>query len=135
MEGWQLVGRLRPETVQNPTMAGRLSREIWWNRGDSNDLQGSVRIARNLRTLADGTEEIESIEVIARYDDGVEVPFAFSRNDRGEFGQVTQPKTMQSCYACHLWSGGISMEGYKPSPDWYINSLGQAPFSLHILRK
>ncbi|MGZ3708468.1 MAG: hypothetical protein ACXWPM_06555, partial [Bdellovibrionota bacterium] len=136
---WMTVGRLRPETVQNPMMKGKLTRELWWNRKSGIHPIGSTRISRNFKTAADGTEEIVSVEVLHRGEDGIFVPYTFEPDAVGRLrlaSGVGARKASLSCFECHvrlkgIFFGGITIPNYQPSPDWYINWIDRIMWKYH----
>jgi hypothetical protein len=135
---WMTVGRLRPETVQNPALRG-LVREMWWNRTTGIHPKGTTRIARNIRVHPDGKEELVSVEVIYRGEGKSFAPFVYEPDKDGIFRLIQGPearKKVMTCFACHfrlsgIFFGGISMPGYKPSPDWYINAIDFTRYKYH----
>jgi hypothetical protein len=138
---WMTVGRLRPETVQNPMMSGKLTRELWWNRKAKKGIQplGTVRISRNIQLLPGGTEKVVSVEVLVRDKNKSFVPFTFEPDETGVMKLAKDAgdrKSVTDCFACHfrlngIFFGGISMPRYNPSPDWYINAIDRVLPEYH----
>ncbi len=127
---WMNVVRLTPDKVQNPMFKGHV-REMWWNRKDSINPIGTVRISRNMLVDENGVEKLVSVEVLRRGDDGIFVPYLFEADIQGKLqpkeGQDALQK-MKSCVQCHLrlsgvLFGGITMPNYKAVNDWHINNI------------
>ena len=127
---WMNVVTLPKEDVQNPLLKG-MSRELWWNRDKGINPLGTVRISRNTFIDQNGQEQIASVEVLYKTEDGFYVPFLFERDLDGNLRanrEVEDQKKMKSCFGCHLrlsgiFFGGIVMKGYKAVDYWHINAI------------
>lgn len=136
---WMTVGRLDPETVQNPQMKGVLTREMWWNRDKGLHPIGTTRIARNMKVLPDGKEQVMTVEVLIRDKNKNFAPYLFEPDASGKLQLVRTPdarRKMLSCFGCHfrlsgIFFGGISMKNYSPSPQWFINNIDRVQYRYH----
>ncbi|MBS1969678.1 MAG: hypothetical protein JSU04_05200 [Bdellovibrionales bacterium] len=127
---WMNVVTLDPSKVQNPILKN-YTREMWWNRLNSINPIGTVRIARNMDVDQNGKETLHSVEVLRKGEDGFYVPYLFEADITGQLKPVEGKdalRRMEACFQCHLrlngiLFGGITMKGYKAVDDWHINNI------------